>query len=244
MNLVIDIGNTLTKIAIFNGDKMVALKTLEPDQLFNIDSVLVNQPDIDRCIVSSVSINEEEIISQLKNRKIHTIEINEKTPLPFANKYKTPGTLGKDRIAAVAGAYKLNSGKNVLVVDAGTAIKFDVKNNKDEYLGGNISPGLEMRFKALNHFTARLPLLKPEKEFSLIGQSTNEAIVNGVQNGLIFEVEGYIKKLKDEYPELIIIVTGGDAQFFEYMLKKTIFVVANLTLIGLNTILEYNVQTN
>jgi type III pantothenate kinase len=116
--------------------------------------------------------------------------------------------------------------------------------NKDEYLGGNISPGLEMRFKALNQFTARLPLLKPEEEFSLIGQSTNEAIINGVQNGLIFEIQGYIQKLEEAYPDLLIIVTGGNAGFFEYLLKKTIFVVSNLTLIGLNTILEYNVQTN
>jgi type III pantothenate kinase len=244
MNLIVDIGNTLTKVAVFDGNNMADLKLSGHDDAFDTGLYLQKFKEIDHCIISSVSDKGDKIISYLKNKNIQTLHLNENTLLPFKNTYKTPETLGKDRIAAIAGAYKLYQGKNVLVIDAGTAITFDLKNNKDEYLGGNISPGLEMRFKALNQFTARLPLLKPTEEFSLIGKSTNEAIVNGVQNGLIFEIQGYIEKMNEAYPDLIIIATGGNAQFFDYLLKKTIFVVSNLTLIGLNTILEYNVQTN
>ena len=240
MNLVIDIGNTLTKVAVFENSNIVYSKIIETHNTFDPDQFQINFQEINQCIISSVSGNEAKIVSLLESKKIHVSQLNEDTRLPFTNKYKTKSTLGKDRIAVIAGAYKLYPGKNVLVIDAGTALKFELKNSKDEYLGGNISPGLEMRFWALNHFTARLPLLKPEEDFSLIGQSTNEAIINGVQNGLIFEIQGYIEKLKEFYPELIIIATGGNAQFLNIHLKKAIFVVSDLTLIGLNTILEYN----
>jgi type III pantothenate kinase len=242
LNLVIDIGNTLTKFAVFDRTDMIDLKIIESNDIYNLNKELSIFEKISHCILSSVSADEDKIIEILDNKDVQVFQLNENTLLPFTNKYKTISTLGKDRIAAVAGAFELYKGKNVLVIDAGTALTFDLKNSKEEYLGGNISPGLEMRFKALNHFTARLPLLEPEHNFSLIGQSTSEAIVNGVQNGLIFEIQGYIGKLRETYPELVIIATGGNAHFFDNILKKTIFVVSNLTLIGLNTILEYNVQ--
>jgi type III pantothenate kinase len=244
MNLVIDIGNTLTKIAVFSSSDLLHSKSFRTNDPFDLDGLLSEFPHIKNCILSNVSENDKNILSSLTNKKIAVIRLDENTSLPFINKYKTPSTLGKDRIAAIAGAYKLYPGKNVLVIDAGTAIKYELKNSKEEYLGGNISPGLDMRFKALNQFTARLPLVRAEENFSLIGESTIEAIINGVQNGLIFEIQGYIEKLEKIYPELIIIGTGGNAQFFDNLPKKTIFVVSNLTLIGLNTILEYNVQTN
>jgi type III pantothenate kinase len=244
MNLIVDIGNTLTKLAVFDGNNIFGLKVIESNLDFNFDEYLSEFQQINHCIISSVTSFDDKLLGLLRNKNIRAIQLNEKTHLPFINRYKTQSTLGKDRIAAIAGAFKLYQGKNVLVIDAGTAITFDLKNDKDEYLGGNISPGLEMRFKALNHFTARLPLLQPEEDFSLIGVSTKEAIVNGVQNGLIFEMQGYVAKMSELYPNLVIIVTGGNAQFFDYLLKKTIFVVSNLTLIGLNTILEYNVQSN
>jgi type III pantothenate kinase len=244
MNLVIDIGNTLTKLAVFDGNNMIDSKIFGSNKAFDYDQFLAYFKNINHSIVSSVSVIEDKFVALLNKKNTQVLQLNENTLLPFKNKYKTPSTLGKDRIAAIAGAYELYRDKNVLVIDAGTAITFDLINSKNEYLGGNISPGLEMRFKALNHYTARLPLLKPVQNFSLIGQSTSEAIINGVHNGLIFEIQGYIGKLTETYPDLIIITTGGDVQFFETILKKTIFVVSNLTLIGLNAILEYNRQKN
>jgi type III pantothenate kinase len=242
VNLVIDIGNTLSKLAIFDHDEMVHFETSEFVASQLINDLFSKFQKIAHAIISTVAQIPEDLTQTLKNKNVSTRILDSKSLLPFKLKYKTPETLGKDRIAAVAGAYKLYPQKNVLVIDAGTAIKFDLINSKEEYLGGNISPGLDMRFKALNHFTARLPLLNQHENFSLIGASTTEAIINGVQNGLIFEIEGYVRELETIYPDLIILLTGGNAQFFEYKLKKTIFVVSNLTLIGLNTILEYNVH--
>jgi len=242
MNLVTDIGNTLTKLAVFNKSEMIYFNKTDiiTEEIFK--ELITQFKTINKAFISTVSDIPDALITKLNDNKIKTYIFDTATQLPFINKYKTPETLGKDRIAAVAGAYYLYPGNNVLIVDAGTAITFDLINSKGEYLGGNISPGLDMRFKALNQYTSKLPLLKSETDFSLIGESTNQAIINGVQNGLIFEIEGYIKSLKTTYTDLIILITGGNAQFFEYRLKKSIFVVSNLTLIGLNTILEHNVH--
>jgi type III pantothenate kinase len=242
LNLVVDIGNTLTKLAIFRNSEIIYIDSVELLKPELIGQLYIQFPEITQSFISSVSDIPENIRIALtkKGKKANTLD--SKTKLPFSIKYKTPDTLGKDRIAAVAGAYSIYPFKNVLVIDAGTAITYELLNSKAEYLGGNISPGLDMRYRALNHFTAKLPLLTRQQEFSLIGESTSEAIINGVQNGLIFEIEGYIRELKNTYPELITIITGGNSQFFEYKLKKSIRVLPNLTLIGLNAILEYNVR--
>ena len=142
---------------------------------------------IDRCIISSVKEINPQALDLLKNHSIHTTILNQHTILPFQNLYKTPETLGNDRIAAVAGASFLYPNKNVLVIDAGTAITFDLIDEKNRYIGGTISPGLSMRFQALNHYTANLPLLDKTDNSKLTGQNTREAITNGVQNGMIFK---------------------------------------------------------
>ena len=138
------------------------------------------------------------------------------------------------------GANNIFPDTNVLVIDLGTAITFDLVNNKNQYLGGTISPGLNLRFKALNQFTDQLPLLEKREKFDIIGNDTHSAIISGVQTGIKFEIEGYIHQLQNDYDRLKTILTGGDAIFFDKMLKNTIFVNLNLNFVGLNIILEFN----
>ncbi len=156
------------------------------------------------------------------------------------NCYKTPETLGKDRIAAAVGGFDLYPDTNLLIIDAGTAITYDIVNDKHQFLGGNISPGIEMRFKALHQFTGKLPLVKQQNFGKLYGTSTEEAIRAGVQNGVVFEIDKAIDTFKEFYKNLKVIITGGDAEFFDKKLKNSFFVNFNLTALGLNRILEYN----
>ena len=182
-----------------------------------------------------------EIIDFLRSQYACCIELDHFTPIPVVNKYRTPDTLGYDRIAAAVGAYTICPGKNVLVIDAGTAITYDIVTADGEFLGGNISQGVEIRFKSLNKYTNRLPLLeRPEHAPPLLGSSTREAIQSGIINGLLFEMDGFIDAISKEYPKLQVVLTGGDANYFVGKLKNSIFVDPNLNLIGLNRILEHN----
>lgn len=166
--------------------------------------------------------------------------LNSKTKVPLINKYSTPKTLGFDRIAAAVGANFLIPNSNLIIIDIGTALTIDFVNDKNEYIGGNISLGIDMRFKALNEFTDKLPLIKKDDKRSLIGTSTETAIRNGVMNGIAYEIEGVINKLEEDFTNINTFLTGGDAFFFDKLYKNNIFANANLVLIGLNRILEYN----
>jgi type III pantothenate kinase len=150
--------------------------------------------------------------------------------------------LGRDRLAAAVGANELFPDQNLLIIDAGTAITYDLISENNEFLGGNISPGLEMRFKALNQFTGKLPLVDQADEDDLFGKTTTSAIRCGVQNGVLYEMDQTIELFNENYQNLQIIMTGGDSNFFDRKLNYTIFVHFNLTLIGLNRILEYNAK--
>jgi type III pantothenate kinase len=240
MNLAIDIGNTRTKIGIFNNHELIDTKVFDEVFVCDIEFVLQNYPEVNRCIVSVVGELNPDISGYLNNTFPALILLSGDSPLPFVNQYESKQTQGSDRIAAIAGAQFLFPNVNALVIDAGTAIKYDLIDSKGNYKGGNISPGLELRFKALHNFTEKLPLLNKEDTTGLLGRNTREAIVSGVQQGIIFEMEGYVNRIQLEYPDLTIIITGGDADFFANQLKKTIFVNLNLVLIGLNRILEYN----
>ncbi len=199
--------------------------------------------DLKGAIISSVVNYSREIIDYLSNLYGTCIELNHSTPIPLENRYQTPDTLGYDRIAAAVGAYTICPGKNVLVIDAGTAITYDIVTSGGEFLGGNISPGLEIRFKSLNKYTNRLPHLeRPEEIPPLVGSSTREAIQSGVVNGLLFEMDGFIGAISQNYPKLQVVLTGGDAKYFVGKLKSSIFVDPNLNLIGLNRILEHNAE--
>ena len=239
MQLVIDIGNTRIKVAVFEKKELKHSFIFDStDQLFSAD--LFKKYSITRSIVCSVVNDVEPFIEQLKN---HTsvLLFSAETPIPVKNLYRSAHTLGSDRLAAAIGGNALFPDQNVLVIDAGTCIKYNFINNKNEYIGGAISPGLKMRFKALNTFTARLPLLEADPAFdTLIGTNSDESILSGVEIGSIVEVEGFIERYQAQYKGVKVVLTGGDADFFEKRLKNSIFADQNLILKGLNEILEYN----
>jgi type III pantothenate kinase len=168
------------------------------------------------------------------------IRLDSTTKLPIQNNYSTPHTLGLDRIAAAVGANMLCPNSPLLVIDMGTAITYDFVNSSNEYEGGNIAPGVNMRLRAMNNYTNKLPLLQAREEERLLGNDTSSAMMAGVMRGIEFEIEGYISELKKKNPNLSTFLTGGDVFFFEKTLKSSIFVVSNLLLMGLNEILRYN----
>lgn len=199
-------------------------------------------PQMTQAILSSVKPVDDEILQFLSGNFDLFIELDHQTKLPIKNLYETPETLGKDRLAAAVGANELFPDQNLLIIDAGTAITYDLVSEKNEFIGGNISPGLQMRFKALNHFTGKLPLVSYSEEFQTIGRNTTDAIRAGVQNGILYEVAQTIELFNKNYQNLQIVMTGGDSIFFDKKLNYTIFVHFNITLIGLNRILEYNAK--
>jgi type III pantothenate kinase len=241
VTLCIDNGNTLTKCAVFKNDEMINFRAIDPNN-YTVISQVIQNAHIEAAIMSSVSAVPDTLMKSLRKEVKNFILLDHQTPLPIENCYETKETLGKDRLAAVLGAHHLYPADDLLVIDAGTAITYDIINHHGQYLGGNISPGLQMRFKALNYFTTQLPLLNPVDKIPDIGKNTTEAIEIGVQQGILFEVEGTIEHYKQSYPHLKVLMTGGDAKFFDNKLKSMIFVVSNLVMIGLNRILKYNLS--
>lgn len=235
VNLVIDFGNTRTKAAIFHDDKLI---TMRSDLLIEDISPFISEHQPHHIIVSSVSRSKSDLEKLLDKS---TVILTHKTKLPFKIDYKTPETLGLDRIAAVAGAQYLFPSTNCLVIDTGTCITYDILDANGTYHGGGISPGINMRFKALNTFTANLPLVSEMENIKLIGQTTTESIQSGVIYGILGEIEQIIRMYKDKYANLQIIICGGDANYFENRLKADIFASPELVLTGLNRILHYNV---
>lgn len=238
MNLVVDIGNTTVKAAVFAGNEMVDYKR-EDGQGISIVKDLAEKYDIDKCIISSTVNIEESKKQELNNLGCEVEYLNSKTPLPIRNLYRTPETLGTDRLAGVVGAYDAMPGKDILVIDMGTAITYDIINAKGEYLGGNISPGITMRLKALHNQTAKLPLVEADGDKPEIGYDTDTAIRCGVTNGVKYEIEGFISAQIVKYPYLLIFLTGGDGFDFDECIKKRIFVDRFLVLKGLNRILNH-----
>ena len=239
MNLVIDIGNTHTKLAWFEQGELVYMLRHKASELVRIESI-VKKRSADKAIVSSVSLLNNHIINELEKENKKLIILDHHTPLPIRISYKTPQTLGHDRIAAAAGARYIYPNRNVLIVDMGTAITIDFITAEGEYLGGNISPGLHTRFRALNEYTAKLPLVSKDDTFPKFGTDTRTAIVAGVQQGIIFEIDSYMDEFARLYKNCEFIITGGDANYFVSKLKRPIFALPELVLTGLNFILEFN----
>ena len=230
--ITIDEGNTSVKLALFENNQMVFRKSD-----FNLEFVKVLLSQCDRLIISTVKKNT--LFKSLFSSK-YTISLNPFTPLPITNCYKTPHSLGNDRIALAVGAIANFPNNNVLVIDAGTCITYDFINSKKEYLGGGISPGIQMRYNALHHFTSQLPLLESVDTAILTGANTEESIHSGIINGILVEIDGIIQRYINKYPDIKVIVTGGNAKFFDKGLKNTIFANPNLLMEGLNKILDYN----
>lgn len=230
--LIIDQGNTFTKVALFEGERLLKQGVLD-----SVQDVLEWADQSTAVILSSVGKDEE---LKLQLRDINLLVLTAETAIPIKNRYKSKVTLGKDRLAAVVAATLQFPQHHVLVIDAGTCITFDVINDKKEYLGGSIAPGLQMRLKALNSQTARLPLVELQNTTKLLGDDTDSSILSGVVNGTLAEIDGLISRYKEQYPNLQVIMTGGDANFFDKGLKNSIFADLNLVLKGLNEILRYN----
>lgn len=239
--LIIDLGNTRAKVAVFIGNELQEVKyfeALSPSQLLE---PYLDSNDLKACIISSVSMPTAPFRELLPDVKV--IEFNASTPLPIINHYHSHSTLGADRLAVAVAAHGLYPGKDVLIIDAGTAITYDFINNHGEYQGGGITAGVHMRFKALNAFTSRLPLVEARYPDFLIGRNSEESILSGVMNGIRAEMDGIVQEYELLYPGIITLFTGGDMFYFEKNMKNNIFAVPNLVLTGLNLILEYNLET-
>jgi len=240
-SLCLDQGNSGAKAGIFSEFDLISVVSLKNNDATAVVQ-LIDKYSIEKCILSSVVVVENDFLSAIKRKVRVFIELTDKTPIPINNLYKSPETLGKDRLAAVVGVMQLTPNKDVLVVDAGTAITYDFVDAGGNYWGGNIAPGVDMRLKALHHFTNKLPLIKAEKSEVFLGFDTASAILSGVLYGVEFEINGYINQLKIKYPELLTFLTGGSSFYFEEKLKSAIFAEKNLVLIGLNRILKHNVK--
>ncbi len=239
MNLVIDVGNTRVKTAVFERGTLVFRSHFDKEKIIiEIKKILKKYP-VDKSIIANVAFVSDIELEELKEITALLV-LSSEIKIPFKNLYATPKTLGLDRFALVFGAAIKYNYTNTLIIDAGTCITYDFINNKQEYLGGAISPGIEMRYKTLHHFTAKLPLLEKKEPNSFIGNSTAESINSGVVNGVLQEIEGIINQYKNKYSDLTIVLTGGDAIFLSKQLKSSIFANQNFLLEGLNKILIFN----
>lgn len=240
MNLIIDIGNTCIKLVCFNEGKVVEEQRTDKDDVAALQS-FCSRYSFSRGICSSVSDISEEYSAALSSLPFSMMEFKSGvTRVPIINKYSTPLTLGSDRLAAVVGANWLQPGRDILVIDIGTCVTFDFINSSGEYLGGNISPGPTMRLKALNHFTARLPLVERRGDTPDFGTDTTTAIRSGVMNGIKYEIEGYIHSFLAKYPQLFVYLTGGVHLNLQFSENLSIFADDFIVPKGLNRILEYN----
>lgn len=238
MNLVVDYGNTGAKVGFFDQHQMLEKKTIN-----SLDSLrqFLESSDAENIIISSVSHPAEDL-AKYAVRASRKFVLDHRLPLPVFNHYSTPETLGVDRIAGVCGALQLFPGSDTLVIDAGTCITYDLIDAERNYRGGAISPGYRMRFRAVHEFTARLPLVDGVEAPELVGDSTESSIQSGVFYGMLAEIEGTIARYGEKYKEMKIVLTGGDAGVFENKLKAPIFASPNLVLVGLNSILDHNVN--
>ena len=243
MNLVIDVGNTWMKAAVFDEGQLIHNIRFKIDDFEqNINSITNEFQDISKCLVSSVANITSQQLTMLRDYYSVSI-LSADCKLPFTNTYKTPETLGVDRIALVSAACNSYPGQNVLVIDAGTCITYDFLDDKAIYHGGAISPGIRLRYRALNAFTAKLPLLETQLPEIIEGKSTAESINVGVVLGVLKEIEGFIEAYQLKYKDLTVILTGGDVKILSDQLKNTIFANSNFLLEGLNYLLNYNSKT-
>jgi type III pantothenate kinase len=239
MQLILDLGNTNQKIALFDGGKLRWVETYEDITPSLIREINDENPGIDACILSSV-VEVPAVLLSFLNKKFRFVQLDAYTPIPILNHYKTPETLGKDRLAAAVAGFNQFSGQAVLIVNAGTALTYDLVSEDGEYLGGSISPGMNMRFNALHTFTRQLPLLSYSEIDFLVGNTTDGSVLSGVINGVTAEIEGMTSGYLKEHPGLKIILSGGDLNYFVNRLKISIFAFPNIVIYGLQQILAFN----
>lgn len=242
MNLVVDIGNTYIKFAVFKKNELLFDEYFEASVfLEKVKAIFAAFPEISRAILSAVGQMDGKAVEVLSLFcKVHVV--THRSKVPFKNSYATPQTLGIDRIALATAAFYHNRRGNTLVIDAGTCITYDFVNDFSEYLGGAISPGINMRYEALHTQTAKLPLLEKQEPMDFIGNATNSCIHSGVIYGVVHEMEGVISQYQHRFEHLTVILTGGDSHFLSKRIKNTIFADSKFLLKGLNYLLEYNKQ--
>jgi len=240
MNLAIDIGNSFVKMAVIEGGQVIDTFKSEAASVGELEAVLAACPDVTAAVMASARGEQAALETFLQARLKRYLRFDSSVAVPIRNLYETPETLGPDRLAAAVGANTLYPNTNVLIVDFGTAITIDMVSEKNEFLGGNISPGAAIRFRALHEFTQKLPQRTLTEDTNLLGRNSFEAIESGVINGIVYEIEGYIERLKEKYADFRIIFTGGEGNFFAKRLKNPIFATYDLVAYGLNRILEYH----
>ena len=233
---IIDAGNTRVKLGLFKNDqctRVEAFKKTEQSEFFSF----LQEQQIDFLYISSVLSEEEN-----KNwfGKFEHDFFRSANKLPISIQYNSPETLGADRLINACAAWKENPNSNSLVIDLGTCIKFDMVSKQGKYLGGSISPGIEIRLRALNEYTGKLPKIDSRKFDKLIGESTEESILSGVMCAIQEEINGFIGRYREQFADLTVFVTGGDAKFFDFPQKSNIFALENLTLNGLYYIYKLN----
>ena len=236
MILLADFGNTRVKAAVKDGD---ALRQIYcgPVLLDNLSKAVAGL-DIEGGMWCSVHPLEPSVQDWMLS--LGLIPLDSATPIPIGNDYSSPVTLGMDRLAAAVGAWSMQQGHDLLVIDAGTAITYDFISASGVYKGGNIAPGMELRFKSLHEHTGALPMVGAGGAVPILGNDTETAIRSGVMNGIRHEMEGYMEELGSLFPSLLVFLTGGDAEFFDIKAKRRIFAVPDLVLRGLARIVEYN----
>ncbi len=254
MNLIVDIGNSRVKIAVMNqsaasqsamsqgaASQGLILWSESYDDIAQVDiASLVERFKIKRSIICSTRGDMSGVADQLRGLIGESLLFDHTTPIPIANSYSTPETLGRDRLAAAVGARVISSADNQLIIDMGTAITIDLVTRSGGFEGGVISPGVGMRLRALHEFTASLPLCHATEESLDVARCTKEAIEQGVMRGVEYEVRGHIERMRAKWGEIDIIFAGGDAKYFDKQIKNTIFAPSELIFVGLNRILEYN----
>lgn len=239
MLLAVDSGNTKIKAAVFEGSVMLAKYISDKTEpLVFFEKILKQHPEITSSVLSNVGNHDADAVNFLKSTT-HFTEVNRETHFPFANKYATPETLGIDRMVLSAGATLAYPAQNRLVIDAGTCVTYDFTDAGGNYLGGAISPGLQLRYRAMHTFTAKLPLLSREMPGPYIGDTTASSMHSGAVNGLLYEIEGFVSRYEKDYGSVTVILTGGDADFLAKRLKNTIFANPNFLLESLGLLYQY-----
>lgn len=239
MNLTIDIGNTKIKLALFDRHNLVDFGSF----LYGDESKIlqwIQDRTFDKAILSSVQMEEHPLVRSIIH-ETHAIRFDYKQSLPIQLNYRTPQTLGHDRIASMCGAISLYPNTNLFIVSAGSCVTYDILDANSVFQGGNIAPGMYMRWRAMHEFTGKLPMVHHQdlEINKLIGQSTDEALQLGVLQGIVAEIDHYYSELSLKYTGLKLVITGGDAMVLKTFTKFAAIHQPHLVLIGLNQILDY-----
>ncbi len=241
-HMIIDIGNTRMKVALYVGNQLDGVLTFS-NRAHKQVAELIENAEAEHGIISNVT-NLPQPLTEMFHENLNILNFDGSTPVPIKSDYETPETLGTDRIANAVGAHKAYPGKNVLIIDFGTCIKYDVLSANGTFKGGAISPGVQMRFKSMYQMTGKLPRIKEweESEENWPGLATRSSMVSGVIQGIHAEILRYIDISNEHYNNLTVIATGGDFAFFDKAFKNIIFANPYLTLQGLHEILLYNID--